>query len=466
MSSRARSLWSASRFILRPYQVDMLHYLLERDLFALFVDPRLGKTLPVVRRILMSAKSIERILIAAPHSALYGWETTIKSEGEKSIAYLTGERPKRVAMLKSRCRWNLINKEGFRSIPEISDVPWDAVICDESTFLKNPQSEISDFWVKHFRSARIRGIMTGTPAPESELEYFQQLMFLDKSILGYNNYWHFRNDWFINPDWDTYGWYMKHAGKQFLESKLKGFCFVLKRSDVRGNEKSYIIREVELPEKMREVYRKAEEDFVLALPDSDEEQSTIWSMTQYIWLRNIASGVIEDKVYDDFKITALVEFITGEMAGLKSIIWCAYTQEQTAVCAYLRKQKVKTDIINGNRTPKVRERVRQQFMNGELQHVIAQPQCFRHGTDLSGADYMNYFSRPVGLETSQQSEDRIINMDIDEVKDIVDWVTADTVDWSILKSLRGKERRSLTMLRIIQDAKRRQNEYSCKSQIK
>lgn len=393
---------------------------------------------------------VERILIAAPYSALYGWEETIKAEGSSNLAYITGTPEIRRALIRSGFKWNLINKEGHITVPEIANIRWDAVILDESTFVKNPTAGISKFWVDNFREVPIRGVMTGTPAPESELEYFQQLKFVDPDILGYSNYYHFRNDWFIQPE-RSYEWFLKYAGRGFLERKLKGKCFILKRSDVRGEEKTYIVRKVSMPKKIREAYRRAENDFVLSLPGV-EDQETIWRMTQYIWLRNIASGIVQDKLFDDFKINEMYNFMRDQMGGLRSIIWCAYTQEQEAVCKFLRDNGMKVDVINGKRTHKVRERIRREFMKGKLHHVIAQPSCFRHGTDLSGADYLQYFSRPTGLETSQQSEDRIINMAIDDRRDIVDWITEDTVDWSIYRGLRRKENRSNLMLRIIQES--------------
>lgn len=453
MPSRERVLYKrdASRRFLRPWQVPMLSWLLERDLFALFVDPRLGKTLPVVRRLRMSEKRLNRILIAAPYSALFGWEETINGEGETDITYLTGEKDTRRNRLDTAGRWCLINKEGFRGLPEISRVNWDAVICDESTFLKNPKADISKFWVKHFRQARVRGILTGTPAPESELEYFQQFAFLDPAIIGYKNYYHFRNDWFVQPP-RNFKWYLKYKGQAFLESKLKAHSFVLRRSEIRGDEKCHLVRKVPLPKDLQRIYRKVEQDFILELPQSGEERTTIWSMTQFLWMRNIASGIIEGDCVWPGKIQAVWEFVSGEMAGEKAVIWSAYTAEQDAILEYFREQGARTDIINGKRTPRKREMVRRAFQSGELDYVVAQPSCFRHGTDLSGADFFVYFSRPLGLETSQQSEDRIISMDIDRTVDIVDFVTEGTVDDSILKSLRRKENRSLMVLRIIQEA--------------
>ena len=429
----------------------MLSYMYQVQHAALFVDPRIGKTLPVCMRIKQFWPPIGFCLIAGPYSCLYGWETTLRSIGEEDVVYLIGKRAKRLERLQNRTRWCLINKEGWDYLREIADVKWDAVVVDESTFLKNPRSKVSSFFVREFRDARFRAVLSGTPAPESELEYYQQLRFLDRTLIHEDNYYRWRDRHFVQSA-RSRRWYIQSAYREALGHVLARSCLFIKRSDLRSNEKVYLVRKVPMPPKLRERYRTVEEEFVLEVPELGEEKRTIWPMQRYIWLRNLCAGVVDGKLLWDRKIRDLIEYLDTELHGQKAVVWCSFIQEIRVITRLLGSRSA--PIYSGV-SPAQRESIRRDFQQDKLQWIVAQPETFRHGTDLSAADSAHYFSTPTGLETRQQTEDRLINLDLERVALYVDWVVEDSVEESILESLRRKERSNAMMLRIVRDARRR-----------
>lgn len=446
-----RALAGSHRPVLRPWQVDMLAYMHRVQHAALFVDPRLGKTLPTCIRIRQMYPAADFNLIVGPYSCLYGWEETLRSLGETDILYLIGDRLTRFGLLTRRRRWCLLNKEGWDYLREIAQVDWDAVVLDESTFIKNYRVKVSKFYVRHFRFARWRAILSGTPAPESELEYFQQLKFLDPEIIPEERFYVWRERHFVQSA-QSHRWYIRTAYRETLGRKLSRYCYFMKRSDVRVREKEYAVRKVRMPQWLRERYQTVEEEFVLELPELGEEKRTIWPMERFIWLRNLCSGIVDGKVLWEGKVQSLIEFLETELHGQQVVIWCAYIQELDEV---QRRLPDRSAIICGKVSPDAREAYRQSFMRGHLQYIIAQPETFRHGTDLSAADTMSYFSTPLGLETRQQTEDRIISMELERIAYYVDHVVEDSVEESILQGLKRKERANQLMLRIVRDARRR-----------
>jgi len=438
----------------------MLSYMIQRSHFALFVDPRMGKTLPTVKRIGMMSPAAESILIAGPYSCLFGWEETILRETGERVTYITGDAESKAEGLRERSRWCLTNKESHLYAP-LHRVHWDVVIADESTFLKNPGSKVSKYFSRHFRSARIRGILSGTPAPEGEQEYFQQLKFLDPSIIGYKGYWDWIHDWFIQPlgaelvKSKAHKWYISLKGRERLQRQLSTNCFALKRSDVREERIERQVRKVHLPGEFREIYNKVEQEFILSLP-SGEALRTIWSTQQYIWYRQIASGIVRGELIWPGKIEAVWEFLQTELRGQPVVIWAAFTDEIRYIYDIFTKRGARCVQVWGEVRPEERERRRIEFQQGRVEYFIGQPACFRHGTDLSVADTEIYFSSPTGLETRQQSRDRIVSMAKDCILYVVDFLTEKTVDESIHRGTAAKERRSDLMLRVIRDARKRQ----------
>jgi len=452
---------------LRPYQRDALKFSLARQFSALYIDMRLGKTRVAIRRVKVSRASF--ILVAAPYSALSGWADQLAQEGERAVFSLVGTRTARLSLLQeafkqasevpSRGRvWCLINKEGHRVIRELANSHFDAVIIDESTFIKNPRADVTKYYTQNFRETILRLVLTGTPAPEHPLEYLCQLMFLDPSLLP-GNYYETRMAWFSLPKDrpDSHVWFLTRQGKRRLAAVLERVAFFLSRDDVNlGGEKFYQTRKVRLCSKARKAYQTVEDEFILSIDDLNE--STIWATQQFIWMRRLTGGSVpvehDDPIpVDDAKVRALAELVTGELAGQRLVVWAVFHTELDYIYDRLRKQGVESAIISGDVPPPQREWAREQFNAGKIRVLICQPEVFKHGVDLGEADTMVYYSTPCGLETRLQSEDRIVRVGKEKSLLIIDLVAEDTIDEDILTSLRGKERRSQMMKRIVEGAK-------------
>ena len=445
---------------LRPYQRRALAFLRALRRAALFMDMRLGKTLVVIRAI-KSDSRVRRVLIVAPGSAHYGWKRELAIEGEPPLVDLIGVAPARKKAAKAvqdaapffmPRTWCFINCEGHRVLKEeLLAIEWDAVICDESTFLKNPKAKVSQLYAENFRGARWRVCMSGTPAPESELEYFQQMKFLGHNILG-SNYYEWRDANFVSPIESPHEWFIKKRGLERLTHKLARRCFFLKRSDAGCDErKVYEVRKVVMPAKARKAYTTLEEEFLLEA-EGHETKKTVWSMTKFIWARRLAGGFYDTELMWDGKLRALLDLLEGELSREQVVVWADYILEGKAICERLGKSAA---YINGSVTPTKRDAIRTAFLSGKTRVLVCQPECFRHGVDLSCADTMVYYSSPLGLETRQQTEDRTIRIGKGTPALVIDMLTEESVDEDILTSLKRKEGRSARTRRLVQGAQRR-----------
>jgi SNF2 family DNA or RNA helicase len=437
--------------ILRPYQRDGFYYTGQVEHPALFWGMRLGKTLVVIRRVLADFKGTVNCLIVAPYSALYGWQEHLLAESipPDEICLLDGPRAIRIEKHDLFKPWCLINKEGFLTLPEIAGRQWDVVVCDESTFLKNPKAKVSKFFTRNFRNVSKRFILTGTPCPESPLDLFQQLRFLDPTILQSKNYWDFRHTWFEQAN--DFDYVLKPEGKEFLKLRLQRFCSVLSRNDVGINVcKAYERRVFTLPKSIRKIYDTVEREFLLEVKGKIVD-STIFAMKKFIWLRRLCGGEIDGKVLHTEKLKIITDLLSGELRNERIVIWAVFLDEIHAICTALYYLRIKHESIDGDVPPRYREDFRKDFKAGNLQVLVCQPEIFKHGTDLSCCDTEIYYSSPLGLETRQQSEDRLINIKGEGKLNplIIDLIAQDSIEEDIYDSLLKKETRQEMVKRMM-----------------
>lgn len=437
---------------LREHQMQALAYSLCVTHPALFMEMRLGKTLVTIRSI--CTRKLSPVLIVCPFSAFYGWIDDLSKDNltRQGIVLLDGTKKQRVealaAGLATGARWFLFNKEGHRVLPEIADAQWEAVVVDESTFLKSPKSQVSKFFSKYFRDVKHRYILTGTPMTESELDYFQQLRFLNPAILGERNYWEFRNKYFRPSGFHNFS--MTKKGESLIARRIAENCFFMKRGDVNlGGTKIYERRICKQTPAFHRIQNELIKMYLLTDGKGNEIASTLYATTKFVWLRRLCGGFLDGKLVYPAKIKELVELVTGELSGEPAVIWAVFAEELDLIYERLTKLGFACARISGSVKQVQRREVQRLFQEGSLQYVIAQPECFKYGVKLSAANTEIYYSTPMGLETRQQSEDRVIDVEKKDSALIIDIIVNDSVDQDMYESLQDKESAELMWRRII-----------------
>jgi SNF2 family DNA or RNA helicase len=438
--------WSYFVKILRPYQKDIIRWGLKIPSLGLCpVDMRLGKSLCAIR--FTKLWDCKHILIVAPYSAIYGWEDELKSENInfRDIGILTGEMSSkekdRVLNTMLVPKWLIVNKEIHRTFPNIFRYEFDCIILDESSFIANPSTDVTKFYLKsEWQRAKHRIILSGTPATENPLQYYCQIKFLDHALLKEKNYWDFRMKWF-KPD--GFKWKITEEGKKYLASVLHKCTYSLSRKDVHlGGIKIYEQRYCELGKEVRAKYNEVVKSF-----SYDEQHKTIYATQKFLWLREFASGFVDKKIVDKCKIDMLVNLCSNELKEQQVVIWCNFLCELDLVWASFHTGTV--EKINGSVNPSQRAEIVRKFQEGKIQYLCIQPETMKFGSKLTAADCMVYFSSPLSGLTRQQTEDRTIDVDKKDSILIIDLITKDTVDEDIYLSLIKKESQAQMMTRIV-----------------
>lgn len=164
--------------LLRPYQVagiDWLAFCRDAGLGCVLADDMgLGKTLQALAAI------NGRTLVVTPTSVLFNWLAEAKRfRPDLRLATYHGAR----RQLDTKADVLLTTYPILRNdIDEISELPWDAVILDESQTIKNPDSQVARAAYK--LRARWRLTLSGTPVENRLDELWSQLHFTNPGLLG------------------------------------------------------------------------------------------------------------------------------------------------------------------------------------------------------------------------------------------------------------------------------------------
>lgn len=465
--------------LLAKHQREAFYYGKTVEHPAYFMEMRLGKTRVTIRDLIVSGNV--PALIVAPYSALYGWEKELLICGvpKEDICILNGTKSKRTKSLFQRtASFYLTNHESHLSIgAELINFDFQALVIDESTCLKFPPKRrfnqkknistyyprISYFFCRYFRNVKRRYILTGTPMPNSPLDIYQQLKFLDSGIFLQNNYWEFRNQNFKNVN--KFHWFMTKKGKNYITNKLNQYCFFMTSKEAGlFTPKVYERKVFKLPPKSIKAYKTLAKEFILEYDDKILNV-TDFSLVKFMMLRMLCSGVAcvqikenGDKIYkaiDDSKLKILQELITTDLKNSKIIIWANYYSEMNMISEMLRKKKITYFSIDGRTNLHHREYFVEYFQTRRnLQVILANPSCFKYGANLNKADVSIFYSSPLGLETRVQSEARMVNPFSKETDLIIDLVAENTIEGRIIDSLRMKETKQEMLFNIIKHLQR------------
>jgi non-specific serine/threonine protein kinase len=426
------------RKIFKQHQTNVFKWAIKKKNVALFLEMRLGKTLFAIR--IVKFWNCQSVLIVCPYSCIQSWQDEIENEKLRFIT-ITGNKKLDDIQLYFNAPYQffIINKELYEKY-DYSIYQWDCVIIDESTIIANPQANITKYFLKPiWQKAQHRIILTGTPSPENALQYYCQLKFLDVSLMPYLNYWEFRLKCF-DPTYN-HGYQINKLGKEVLTKALQKCAYFLNRKQCNlGGEKIYEKRYCQMPLEIRAKYNQVLDTFTI------DDKKTIFATQKFIWLRKLCGGFTDEGFINRFKTLELQSILQSELQNNQVIIWANYIQEIKTIWAHYDRE---CKIITGNVPMTERSIIIEEFRKKKFRLLIAQPENLKFGENLSCCDTMIYFSRPLGLLTNQQTEDRNIHIEKNSSTLIIDLITEDSIEEDIYNSIKAKEQQSQMMQRIL-----------------
>lgn len=419
------------------HQRKALAYARGRQRIALFMEMRLGKCLVTIRW--AQHHGIRRVLVLAPVTVLNSWMDELELENETAVWWLNGLDRKlklRVARIPRGPRtWYLLNYEGLRTVPELLDLPWDAIICDESTAIRNPGAKITKLLSSARVKAPYRALLSGLPNPESPLDYFQQFQFLHGSFLDFSNFYVFRHVKFrtLYTDWD---WHPKPGVQEDIKRFVHTNAFVLTCQQAGvGNKRLYEKRVIPVPVALARTIKKIDKEFEY------EGSVTNYAITKVLWMARLAGGFdpMTGELISRHKIDELLRLATGELKKEKLVVWFRFNAELEAVVRELNENGVKARGITGKTPPRERGKIARRFAGQAFRVLCIQGKVGQFSMNLSPASVAIYYSNHYDNEIRNQTEARIEHLAKNRPLLYLDLVSAGTIDEDALQALKEKK---------------------------
>lgn len=447
------------------HQAEALNRWRGKPRFALFCEMGTGKTWIAINRAaeLRVEDDVTEVLVIAPRSLLKVWEAEVGKHCPVPFETLILDRPKNWALLAKKpldnktgeplLRFVMVNYEQLltKRFPDLLNYRFGLAILDESTMVKNSfakRSKKTKILVDRIPRAVL---LTGNPAPNGPLDLYSQFLILDPHILGYTNYYPFRNRYSVLQNQVVRGktiklvvGYREDRIEKELRPRMAPYVFqILKSECLDLPPKIYTTREVYMGPEQARAYRTMRDQAVAEFKGGRLTAPVV--LARMTRLSQISGGFFPNP--DDGSVTPFspnpklleLEKVLDEMEG-KFILWTRFRAELYAVERFLTEKGIKTVRLDGDVPIEERQAAVDKFQNDpNVRGFIGITSCGKFGLTLTEARTMIYYSNSYEFEVRNQSEDRAHRAGLKHPVTYVDLVMAKTVDNLILKALKAKE---------------------------
>lgn len=436
---------------------------------AFFHEVGCGKTLSALSTFteLRKKDPTLKMLVICPLSLIYGaWVREIEKFTDFGWYDFHGWKFRSFGTNFDICILNfesLISEKKFFELKELlSKVPGWLCVIDESSKLKNNSAKTVERILALKKYFKHRIIMSGTPAPNVEWEYWPQMYFLNESILG-DNFYRFKNTHFILKRGNQFvpGQYLNRASirkmheqgfkyeinparKEEMFKRMKPWCHQVKAIDCLDlPEELDEYRTIEMTTAQAKVYKQMKEAYIAELPADSYAVANV-ALTKLMKLRQITSGfAINDKgeaiTIDKTnpKLTALMDIV--EEAGIQQmIVWCQFHWEIDIVVKVL-SEIAEVSQLHGRVPQGQRNEHLDNFLNGTNRFLVAHPDSAAHGLTLVNCHIAVFFSMDYSMEGYSQARGRIYRNGQRNNCLYIHLIAKGTIDEDVLAIVQRKE---------------------------
>ena len=440
-----------------PYQMKAVQFLVENGSGQLWLDPGLGKTSITLQalKILRAAKAINKVLILAPLRPTYAvWPEEISkwdNFNDLTISILHGQNKDHRHGDKSFI--HVINFEGLQWLTKKNHFPYDALIVDEISYLKNTRTERFKALSPMLNNFKRRFGLTGSPAPNSLMDVFGPQLVIDRGATFGKYITHFRTAYFHPTGYGGYEWALKVNADKEIYEKLANKVLRMKAEDYLDMPELITNKvHVTLPAKIKVMYKQLEDKLLLDINENKVTAST--AAVAVGKCQQIANGAIyldgEDKdiqILHDEKINAVLELIEG-MNGKPCLIGYHFRHDLIR----LQKAFPNAPFIGSGITGKEMQIIIDDWNAGKHPVLLAHPQSAGHGLNLQGSGHaVIWFSNTWSLEIYEQFIRRLWRQGQRNNIIVHQVIAKDTIDEAIVAATSRKDKSQQALMNAIKD---------------
>lgn len=362
---------------------------------GLFLDPGMGKSSIVLQWISQMKEFgyANRFLVVSPLRVMYNvWPDEIQGwQNFRHLSYsvVHGSPSVRKKRLALPANIHLINRDAMvwlsRLVKGRKQLPWNAIIIDESTSFKNWSASRSKAIRDLIDRIPYRIIMTGTPAPKNLVDLFPQIWMLDEGKALGTHIGQFRDKYCIQVgSRDENNFRVRSEKADEVHEMIKHLALRLDQRDYLSIPPvTYHDVPIELPPAAQMDYDSMEKEMFMALADGGERVA-LNAGAKYQACKQISNGGIyhgEMKQVHDIhsaKTEACVDIIE-ELGGKPVLI--AYQYEHDV--QRLQKAIKGLHVIRGGMKDADVQRIVNAWNTDTLDppYLAVQPQAFAYGVN-------------------------------------------------------------------------------------
>ncbi len=430
-------------------KVPLYSYQLRGALFAAYRgrcvlgdDMGLGKTVQTLAaaELLARERGVERVLVVAPASVKYQWETEIRKFTDRAVQVIDGNTKARRTLYAQPTFYRLINYEiVLRDLDELNAWQPDLIVLDEAQRIKDWESKISRA-VKKLRS-RFALVLTGTPLENKIEELYSIVQFVDDRRLG--PAFQFLHDHRVI---DASGKLLGYRNLDKLRDKLTPILLRRTRAEVlselpaRTDNTVY----VEMSDAQRGPY--VEQQATLARLLSKKFLSEVDRRRVIGCITNLRMLCDSTFLYDHQtnispKLDEFAELVR-ELLGAgphKAVVFSQWQQMLAKTAEVLDRLQIGYTLLHGGIPGKDRRALLDRFREDEQCRVFLSTDAGGTGLNLQAADTVINLEVPWNPAVLEQRIARVHRMGQHRPVQVFHLVTRGTIEERVLKTLQLKQ---------------------------
>ena len=436
-----------------PYQQEAFEEVKDLDYSAIFHEQGLGKTKIAIDLLLywLEKRDIDTVMIVTKKQLVRNWQNEFAFHTHIKPQTLSSNKADNFYVLNSPSRVIITNFETIAGEEErlclFLKARNTAIIIDESTKIKNPESKLTQSFFRLAPLFKIRTIMTGTPVANRPYDIWAQIYFLDFGQSLGDDFKRFK----ANTDL-TNSMGEDSSERRVFEDSVASIFEKIKRFTVRETKDSGVIT---LPTKeyynifcsfearQEALYNKIKDEMKVFVQQNGEAvlDDSEACLKRLLRLVQVASNPrLVDELYGSFsgkevKLKQLIEEIINR--GEKVIVWSSFI-ENAEFFSRLYKQYCPVKI-HGRMAIEDRNKSVERFKHGDAMILFATPQAAKEGLTLTVANNVIFYDRGFNLDDYLQAQDRIHRISQQKTCNIYNLMMANSVDIWVDKLLQAKQ---------------------------
>jgi len=412
----------AYKFNAFTFQSEAVQAIKDLEYGAIFHEQGLGKTKIAIDLMIywLQNKLVDTVLFIVKKNLVNNWQNEFKEHTYLKPKVLSQNKLNNYYVFNSPSRVIITHYEVFKSDFRRFELFLHsrnvAVILDESTKIKNPESKLTQALQRLSPLFKKRIIMTGTPIPNRPYDLWAQIYFLDNGKSLGTDFISFKLKHDLSNDM-----YLSEEKKIEFEENIKKIYPKISKFTVRETKGSGIIK---LPQKiiqniitgwesnqeeLYEQYRKELKAIIVdnGVPLEDNAEEILKRLLRLIQLSSNPNIIDQNYRFLPGKFPYLLDIIEQcQEKKEKCIIWSSFIKNVDWLNSQLKH--LGSVKIHGEIPLKQRNNVISSFLkDNEVKILISTPGVAKEGLTLTIANNVIFFDRMYSLDDYLQAQDRI-----------------------------------------------------------